>query len=162
MSTRNSVLAFGALLLAACAGGSAGSVAPIGSAEGAVREFLAAVSDSNIARMGRAWGSTSGPAAVTNKPDNWEERLKVVQIILRGGTYRVTSNVADPTATNKRNLNVEYTRGPCVKNVPFVAVQTNNGWLVESMDVSAAGNPINPCPAPPGSEGAATPPAGNP
>lgn len=147
MSTRNSVLAFGALLLAACAGGSAGDVAPIGSAEGAVREFLAAVSDSNIARMGRAWGSSGGPAAVTNNPENWEERLKVVQIILRRGTYRVTTNVADPTASNKRNLNVEFTRGTCVKNVPFVAVQTNNGWLVESMDVSAAGNPMNPCPA---------------
>ena len=162
MSTRNSVLAFGALLLAACAGGGAGDVAPIGSAEGAVREFLAAVSDSNIARMGRAWGSTGGPAAITNKPDNWEERMKVSQMVLRNGTYRVTSNVADPTASNKRNLNVELTRGPCVKNVPFTAVQTNNGWLVESVDISAAGNPMNPCPAPPGGGGAATPPAGNP
>jgi hypothetical protein len=154
------VLAFGALLLAACAGGSAGNVAPLGSAEGAVREFLAAVSDSNIARMGRAWGSTGGAAAIKNDPQDWEERMKVVQIILRGGTYRVTTNVADPTSTNKRNLNVELTRGPCVKNVPFVAVQTTNGWLVESMDISAAGNPMNPCPAPPGGGGA--PPARNP
>jgi hypothetical protein len=160
VSTRNSVLAFGALLLAACAGGSSGDVAPIGSAEGAVREFLAAVSDSNIGRMGRAWGSTGGPAAITNKPDNWEERLKVVQLYLRRGTYRVTSNVADPSAANKRTLNVEVTRGTCVKNVPFVAVQRGNGgWLVESIDVTAAGNPVNPCPAPPGS---GTPPAGNP
>lgn len=159
MSTRNSVLAFGALLLAACAGGGAGSVAPIGSAEGAVREFLAAVSDSNIARMGRAWGSAGGAAAVTNKPENWEERLKVVQILLRNGTYRVTSNVADPTAANKRSLNVEFTRGTCVKNVPFTAIQTGSGWLVESVDVSAAGNPINPCPAPAPTNAA---PSGNP
>lgn len=158
MSTRNSVLAFGALLLAACAGGSAGNVAPIGSAEGAVREFLAAVSDSNIARMGRAWGSSGGPAAVTNKPADWEERMKVVQVVMRRGTYRVTSNVADPTSGNKRNLNVEFTRGTCVKNVPFTAIQTGNGWLVESLDISQAGNPINPCPAP--AEGAA--PTGNP
>jgi hypothetical protein len=160
VSTRNTVLAFGALLLAACGGASAGDVAPIGSAEGAVREFLAAVSDSNIARMGRSWGASSGPAAVTNKPDNWEERMKVVQVILRRGTYRVTTNVADPSASNKRNLNVEFTRGTCVKNVPFTAVQTRNGWLVESLDVSAAGNPINPCPGAPGSAGAA--PSGNP
>ena len=160
MSTRNNVLAAGVLLLAACAGGGTGDVAPLGSAEGAVREFFAAVSDSNIARMGRAWGSTKGPAAVTQNPADWEQRMRVVQIYLRRGTFRVTSNVADPNASNKRNLSVEITRGTCVKTIPFVAVQLNNGgWLVESLDLNAAGNPVNPCPAPPGSN---PPPAGNP
>ena len=127
-----------------------------------MREFLAAVSDSNIGRMGRAWGSSSGPAAVTNKPESWEERLKVVQVYLRRGTYRVTSNVADPTSSNKRRLNVEFTRGTCVKNIPFTTVQSGSGWLVESLDINAAGNPLNPCPAPAGAAGAAAPPAGNP
>ena len=166
MSTRNTLLAFGVLVLAACGGGSgvrAGDVAPIASAEAAVREFLAAVQDSNIARMGRSWGSASGPAIVTGEPNQWEQRLKVVQIVLRRGTYRVTSNVADPSSSNKRSLNVEFTRGTCVKNVPFTAVNTGNGgWLVESLDIVAAGNPINPCPAAPGSENAAPAPAGNP
>ena len=160
MSTRNNLLAAGVLLLAACAGGGTGDVAPLGSAEGAVREFFAAVSDSNIARMGRAWGSAKGPAAVVHEPADWEQRMRVVQVYLRRGTFRVTSNVADPTASNKRNLNVEVTRGTCVKTIPFVAVQVGNGgWLVESLDLNAAGNPLNPCPAPPGTT---TPPAGNP
>ncbi len=151
MSTRNNVLAAGALLLAACGGGNAGDVAPLGSAEGAVREFFAAVSDSNIARMGRAWGTSKGPAAVRNDPADWEERMKVVQVYLRRGTFRVTSNVVDPTASNKRNLLVELTRGSCVKVLPFVAVRTSSGgWLVESMDLNQAGNPINPCPTPRG------------
>ena len=152
MSTRNTLLAFGALVLTACGGGtgvSAGEVAPLGSAEAAVREFLAAVQDSNISRMGRSWGSNSGPAIVTGEPRQWEQRLKVVQIYLRGGTYRITGDVADPSDARHRNLSVEFTRGNCIKNLPFVAVQTNRGgWLVEAVNIALAGNPLNPCPGP--------------
>ena len=69
------------------------------------------------------------------------------------------TKIPDPSASNKRNLNVELTRGTCVKTIPFVAVQLGNGgWLVESLDLNAAGNPVNPCPAP---AGAAAPPGGN-
>jgi hypothetical protein len=160
VSTRNTVLAFGVLVLAACGGGGgvqAGDVAPIGSADAAVREFLAAVQDSNIARMGRSWGTASGPAIVTGEPNQWEQRLKVVQIYLRGGTYRITSNTADASNAKQRTMTVEFTRGSCVKSLPFVAVQTNRGgWLVKSVDIAVAGNPLNPCPgaapAPPGGQ----------
>ncbi len=159
MSTRNSLLAFGALMLAACSGGSgAGDVAPLGSAEAAVREFMAAVQDSNIARMGRSWGSENGPAALTHQPAQWEQRLKVVQFYLRGGNSRVISNTAVEGDPKHRTVLVELTRGSCVKQIPFNAVQSNNGWLVESVDISAAGSPRNPCPPPPGTQ--AAPPGG--
>lgn len=149
MTTRNYLLSCGALILAACGGSSAGGVAPLGSAEAAVREFMAAVQDSNITRMGRSWGSGSGPAAVTNDPPQWEQRMKVVQFYLRGGTFRITSDTPMNGDSKRRNVAVELTRGTCVKSLPFVAVQSNNGWLVESVDISVAGNPRNPCPATP-------------
>ena len=160
MSTRNSLLAFGALILAACGGSSgAGDVAPLGSAEAAVREFMAAVQDSNIARMGRSWGGENGPAAETHQPAQWEQRLKVVQFYLRGGNSRITSNTIVSGDSKHRNVAVELTRGSCVKSIPFIAVQSGHGWLVESVDISAAGNPTNPCPPPPGTQ--AAPPGGN-
>lgn len=160
MSTRNSLLAFGALMLAACGGGGgAGDVAPLGSAEAAVREFMAAVQDSNIARMGRTWGGVNGPAAQTNQPAKWEQRLAVVQIYLRGGNSRIVSNTAVEGDPKHRNVLLELTRGDCVKQIPFKAVQSNHGWLVELVDISAAGNPTNPCPPPPGTP--AAPPGGN-
>lgn len=149
MTIRNQLLACGALLLAACGGHSAGGVPPLGSAEAAVREFMAAVQDSNIARMGRSWGSSSGPAAVTNDPPQWEQRMKVVQYYLRGGTFRVANDAPVTGDSKRRNLQVELTRGDCVKLLPFVAVQSGGGWLVESVDISVAGNPRNPCPAAP-------------
>ena len=149
MTTRNHLLSCGALILAACGGSSAGAVAPLGSAEAAVREFMAAVQDSNITRMGRSWGSSAGPAAVTNDPAQWEQRMKVVQYYLRGGTFRVTSDTPMTGDAKHRNLVVELTRGTCVKSLPFVTVQSAGGWLVESVDISVAGNPLNPCPQTP-------------
>ena len=148
MITRNSLLACGALILAACGGGSTGQVGPLGTSEAAVREFMAAVQDSNIQRMGRAWGGSSGPAASTNDPSDWEKRLRVVQVYLRGGTFRLTSDTPMGGDASRRSIQVELTRGSCVRTIPFVAVRSGNGWLVESVDISAAGNPRNPCPAP--------------
>ena len=149
MTTRNLLLSCGALLLAACGGTSAAGVAPLGSAEAAVREFMAAVQDSNIARMGRSWGPSSGPAAITNDPSNWEQRMRVTQFYLRGGTFRITSDTPVTGDPKHRNLVVELTRGSCVKSLPFVTVQSARGWLVEAVDISLAGNPLNPCPAAP-------------
>jgi hypothetical protein len=154
------LLAFGALILAACGGGGgAGDVAPLGSADAAVREFMAAVQDSNIMRMGRSWGGESGPAIETHQPAQWEQRLKVVQFYLRGGNSRITSTNAVAGDAKRRNVVVELTRGSCVKQVPFIAVRSGHGWLVESVDISTAGNPTNPCPSPPGTQ--AAPPGGN-
>ena len=149
MTTRNLLLSCGALILAACGGNSAGTVAPLGSAEAAVREFMAAVQDSNIARMGRSWGTSSGSAAATNDPAQWEQRMKVVQFYLRGGTFRITSDTPLISDSKHRTVVVELTRGTCVKSLPFLTVQSNRGWLVESVDISAAGNPRNPCPSAP-------------
>lgn len=156
MSTRAHVLTFGALFLAACGGGTGTqAAAPLPSAEAAVREFVAAATDSNIARMGQAWGTANGAAAVTGQPAQWEQRLRVVQAYLRGGTWRVLTSTQGTGAEGTRIVTMQFTRGTCVKSIPFGTVRTSRGgWLVNEVDVTAAGNPVNPCPAPP----AAAPP----
>lgn len=148
MITRKIVLTAGALFLAACGHGTgAPQPAPVASAEGAVREFLAAASDSNIARMANVWGNANGPASVTGQPPHWEQRLKVMQIYLRGGTWTVVDNKPEQGSESRRDLNMQFTRSSCVKTVPFVAVKSSHGgWLVESVNIEAAGNPVQPCP----------------
>lgn len=160
MKTRAAVLVSAALSLAACGHGTGASQpTPVASAEGAVREFLAAAADSNITRMANVWGNANGPASVTGQPPKWEERLKVVQIYLRGGTWSLTEDKPEPGSANRHDVLMQFTRGDCVKTVPFVAVRSSRGgWLVESVDVTAAGNPITPCPAP----GSPQVPSGNP
>jgi hypothetical protein len=146
--TRTTLLISGALALGACSHGTGASQpTPIASPEGAVREFLAAVSDSNIPRMANSWGNSNGPAAVTGTPPKWEERLKVVQFYLRGGTWTVIDNKPEQGNDSRHDLTMQFTRGTCVKQVPFVAVRSSRGgWLVESVDVTASGNPMQPCP----------------
>jgi hypothetical protein len=158
VSTRAHVLTFGALFLAACGGGTGTqAAAPLPSAEAAVREFVAAATDSNIARMGQSWGTANGAAAVTGQPAQWEQRLQVAQAYLRGGTWRVLSSTQGTGAEDTRVVTMQFTRGTCVKSIPFMTIRTSRGgWLVNDFDLSLAGNPINPCPA-----GPAAPAPGN-
>ena len=150
---RLSLFALGAFALAGFGGGTGlTATAPLTSAENAVKEFVAAATDSNITRMAQAWGNTRGAAAVTGEPPQWEQRLKVVQIYLRGGTWRLLQNEPDRMTPDKRYIVMEFTRGECKKSIPFTTVKTSaGGWLVESVDVTTAGNPMNPCPITPSS-----------
>ena len=105
---------------------------------------MQAVADSNVARMAGLWGTASGPAARTRQPPDWERRVAIMQAYLRNDGFRVTSDA--PESTDRRALQVEIRRQTCTWNVPFVAVRTSDGsWLVNQVDLTAAGNPARPC-----------------
>lgn len=131
------------LLLAAC-GGSTPPVQPAKSAAGAVQAFMQAVADSNVAKMASLWGTARGPAARTGQPPDYERRVAIMQAYLRNESYRLTSDVAE--GNDRRALQVELRRQACTWSVPFVAVKTGDGsWLVNQVDLAAAGNPQRPC-----------------
>ena len=132
-----------ALLLAACGGG-ASPVQPAKSAAAAVQGFMQAVADSNLSKMADLWGTASGPASKTRQPPDWERRIAIMQAYLRSDSFRVSSDVADPSG--RRDLLVQIKRQACSWSVPFVAVKTNDGsWLVNQVDLTQAGNPARPC-----------------
>ena len=135
-----------ALLLAACGGGSPAPTQPATSAAGAVQGFMKAVADSNLARMASLWGTASGPASETHQPPDWQRRIAIMQAYLRNDSFRVTGDVPGPDQ-NRRELQVEIRRQTCTWSVPFVAVNSNRGWLVTQVDIAAAGNPARPCEA---------------
>jgi hypothetical protein len=147
---RNLLLA--ALLLATACGGRTGSAptAPVASSAEAVTAFMRAAADSNLTRMAQLWGTERGP--VSEVPlDNYEKRVAVMQAYLRGDSARIVSDIASPEDANRRRLTVALYRGTCVKQIPFTTVRIKSGgWIVESVDLSAAGNPARPCE--PGSE----------
>ena len=73
------------------------------------------------------------------------------QAYLRGDSARIVSDIASTEDPNRRRLTVALYRGTCVKQIPFTTVRIKSGgWIVESVDLSAAGNPARPCE--PGSE----------
>lgn len=141
-----------ALLLAAC-GGSRGpatvSTAPAyESGQAVVEQFMGAVADSNLTRMGQLWGTSRGPAAVTGEPSDWQRRIVVFQAWLKGGTSRVLGE--DRTAdANRRTVTLEINRSGCARQVPIAVLRLGNGsWIITNIDLEAAGNPARPCNVP--------------
>jgi hypothetical protein len=136
------------LLLMACGGGSgSGSTAvhPTSTATAAVEGFLQAVADSNVDRMAALWGTARGPAATTHMPSDYERRIVVMQHYLRHETARIVSDSPE-TTENRHDIQVELRRQLCTWVIPFVAIKTTDGtWIVNQVDLTAAGNPARPC-----------------
>lgn len=134
-----------AAALAACgAGSSPSTVAPSGSAKGAVDGFMQAVADSNLTGMANLWGSSGGPAARTRQPPDYERRVAVMQAYLRNESHRITSDV--PEGDARHSLQVEIRRQLCSWVVPFTAIKLGDGtWIVSQVDLTKAGNPAQPC-----------------
>ncbi len=143
-----SLLAVGVVALVACSSNpKPESLAPSAGPAAVAAAFMQAVSDSNLTQMGSLWGTDRGPAATTNTPSNWGQRIAVIQAYLKGGTSRVLG-LGDPALSKqgRRQVLVELNRGGCTKTVPFTMVQTKDGaWLVNVIDLNAAGVPGRPC-----------------
>lgn len=129
---------------AACGGQRAPAEAQPAAAPEAMTAFMRAVADSNLNKMAELWGSSKGPAATTRQPSDFERRLVVIQSYLRHDDYRVASNVLE----NKghRSMQVELRRQACTWIVPFSLVKVQGDqWIVNSVDLTRAGNPAQPC-----------------
>jgi hypothetical protein len=150
-----------ALGLVACGGRAAGPAhpGPAATAGGAVRNFMAAVADSDLAKMANYWGSAKGPAAVTHEPADYERRMVIIQSYLRNSGYKVLGeSSARPTpgdssagasslpADQLRQVSVQLTRANCSPVVPFVVVRSSAGaWIINQIDLAAAGTVYRNC-----------------
>jgi hypothetical protein len=136
------------LVLTACGGGSAGGAGPVrpaNSASSAVTSFLQAVSDSNIDKMAMLWGTLAGPSARTKQPPDYERRVAVMQAYLRHDDSRIVTDAPDAGPT-KHLVQAELRRAACTWTVPFVVIQlADSSWIVNSVDLTAAGNPARGC-----------------
>ena len=147
--TRSPVLACLMMLLVGCGGGgSPASPAPgnaSDSPETAVKNFMQAIADSNITRMTQLWGTAKGPAAETKKPDDYEKRMVITQLYLRGAPYRIIR--VDPVTDDptRQLVTVDLSRGECTKSVPITVVNTGSNWIVNQIDLNLAGTPERPC-----------------
>jgi hypothetical protein len=105
---------------------------------------MQAVADSNLPKMATLWGTSRGPASRTRQPTDYERRIAIMQAYLRNDSYRLTSDL--PETDSRRAVQVQIRRQACTWSVPFVAVRTGDGsWLVNQVDLTAAGNPARPC-----------------
>jgi hypothetical protein len=134
-----------ALLLAACGGGSAGEVHPANTAPAAVESFMKAVADSNLTAMASLWGTAAGPAGRTRQPPDYERRITVMQAYLSHDDYRILSDVPDGSEA-RRAMQIQIRRQACTWDVPFKVIQmADKNWIINQVDLGAAGNPARPC-----------------
>ncbi len=144
------------LCLTACGGGPQ-NPAPLDvatSPESAVRNFMEAVADSNITRMGRFWGTAKGPAGVLRQPSDYQQRLGVTQAFLRNSPFRIIR--IDPVSGDdkRRMVVVELSRADpdgnkCTKAIPFGVIDTGkHGWIVNAINLTLAGTPGRACSGP--------------
>ena len=133
------------IVLTACGGAGTAPVHPESSATAAVQSFMQAVADSNVAKMASLWGTAAGPASKTHQPADYERRVAVMQAYLRNDDSRIASDTPESTPS-KHAVQVEIRRSACTWIVPFVVIQLADGsWLVNQVDIAAAGNPARPC-----------------
>jgi len=124
---------------------------------------MQAAADSNLARMAELWGTRAGPASKTKDPPDYERRLVIMQAYLSGAPYRLVPGAAAqvepaggggasdklPTPADDataRQVVVQLERPGCLKFVPFTVVKSaDNAWVVNQVDLAAAGHPKRPC-----------------
>ncbi len=144
----------GFLLLALACGGGPSSPLPQDSAttpEGAVRNFMQAVADSNVNRMGRYWGTSRGPASEVHHPADYEQRLVITQAYLRDSPFRVMRSDQVGSDANRQIVQVDLDRSDpggkrCTRSVPFTVIRVGkSGWIVTSIDLTLAGTPGRAC-----------------
>ena len=136
-----------ALLLAACGGAGAGTpeVHPANTASTAVENFMKAVADSNLAAMAGLWGTSKGPASRTRQPADYERRISVMRSYLSHDDFRILGDAPDVSA-GRHTVQVQIRRSACTWTIPFLVIQLADGtWIVNQMDLTAAGNPARAC-----------------
>ena len=113
----------------------------------ALVRFLAAVKANDIQAMGDLWGSDKGPANAWMAHADRERRLTVIRATLAFESYAIDRAGPLPGPSDReRVVRVQLVRNNCRPTVPFTMLQYRDGWLINRIDLDAAGNPRRPCP----------------
>ena len=132
----------------ACGGGAGpGKVTPQSPQE-TLAQFMSAVKENSIDRMGGLWGSERGAATTWMKPDQLRERLSVVQKYVDHAGYRVVEGpLPVPGHDNMQTFKVELQRQRgCTVVFPIDLVRTKSGgWVVNDVHLGSIPTPGTPC-----------------
>lgn len=111
----------------------------------AVVAFLAAVKANDLETMGQLFGSSRGPVNNWMRADEREKRLTVLESYLVHSSFEIQTSTLPGNSPDERIVRVKLARNNCEPVVPFTARRYGDGWLVQSIDLEAAGNPRRTC-----------------
>jgi hypothetical protein len=110
---------------------------------GAVQEFMHAIADSNLTRVGQLFGNSKGPVVKT-RPKGYEKKIVIMQAMMRGVEATTTGDVpADKDGL--RTVTTQLSHNGCRVTIPVNVVKSNVGWRVHDFDVVEASKINQPC-----------------
>lgn len=110
---------------------------------GAVKEFMQAIADSNLTRVGELFGNSKGPVVKT-RPKGYEKKIVIMQAMMRGVQATTTGDVpADKDGL--RTVTTQLSHNGCRVTIPVNVVKSSGGWLVHDFDVVEASKINQPC-----------------
>ena len=108
--------------------------------------FMSAVQANDIISMSHLWGTKDGLAARKMERAELNQRLTVMQIMLKHDRYEITADLLTAGLDNEtRTYQLRLMRLGCQVDVPFELVRVGTGWLVSVIDLTKAGNPARAC-----------------
>ena len=107
---------------------------------------MSAVQANDLASMSQLWGTKDGLAAWKMERAELNQRLTVMQIMLKHERYEITADVLTAGLDDEtRAYHLRLMRLGCQVDVPFELVRVGEGWLVSVIDLTQAGNPARAC-----------------
>ena len=107
---------------------------------------MQAVADSNLTTMATLWGTAKGPAARTRQPPDYERRIAVMRSYLRNDDSRILADtpgrVRAAATPSRSRSGGPPAPGPCRSSS---SSSRDGSWIVNQVDLTAAGNPARPC-----------------
>ncbi len=108
--------------------------------------FMTAVQANDLVSMSQLWGTKDGPAARRMERAELNQRLTVMQIMLKHEQYEIMADESEAGLDGEiRAYHLRLTRLGCQVDVPFQLVRVGEGWLVSVIDLTQAGNPARAC-----------------
>lgn len=143
----NKMLLLGGLLaVMACGAKASPSIMLPLDPEVTLSRFMSAVQAKDLVSMSQLWGTKDGLAARKMERRELNQRLRVMQIMLKHDRYEITADVSVAGLDDKtRAYHLRLMRLGCQVDVPFELVRVGEGWLVSVIDLTQAGNPARAC-----------------
>ncbi len=140
------VLMGGVLALMACGSQGFPSIRLPLDPEVTLSRFMSAVQADDLVSMSQLWGTKDGLAERKMERAELNQRLAVMQIMLKRERYEITADVLTAGLDDKtRAYHLRLMRLGCEVDVPFELVRVGEGWLVSVIDLTQAGNPARAC-----------------
>ena len=106
---------------------------------------MQAVADSNLSRMAELWGTAGRPRRQDQTAADYERRIVVMQAYLRNDDFTRSFRPRHRRSEGRQDRAGRDSAAACTWSCRSPSSSPVTSWLVNQVDLTAAGNPARPC-----------------